>query len=173
MKKTSVRITMKKVIIDYGLIILDDHLFSSEVKHVLECKARRRDVSVNELSCQTLRDVGLCLYYGYRIRKDKNKAFEYLAYCFDYGYAEKYSRLGEVAYYLGLMAEEQGIPYDFFYKISSDERYSGGKYHYGLVLLDSRYKTYNYEEGINLIKEAEQDGWPPAIEFMRKYGILL
>lgn len=165
---------MKKVIIEYGSIILDDQLFSSEVKHVLECKARRRDIKPEALPCQTLRDVGLCLYYGYRIRKDKNKAFYYLINCLDNGFAEKYPRLGEVAYYLGLIAEEQGNPYDeYFYKTSSDEKYSGGKFRYGLTLLDDRRKSYNFEEGIALVKEAVQEGWPPAVEFMEKYGKLL
>ena len=165
---------MKKVIIEYERVILDDQCFSSEVKRVLACKARRRDVDLEALSCQALRDVGLCLCYGYRIRKDKDKAFEYLINCLDKGYAEKFPGLGEVAYYLGLIAEEQGIPFDdWFYKLSSDEKYSGGKFRYGLVLLDDRRKTYNYEEGMGLIEEAVQEEWPPAIEFMEKYGKLL
>lgn len=65
---------MKKAIYHNNERVLYDGDFSEEVRAVLACKARKRDVDVSKLSSKTLLDVGLCLYYGYRIRKDHNKA---------------------------------------------------------------------------------------------------
>ena len=164
---------MKKIIVEHGTIILDDRNFSAEVLHVIDCKARKREVETRELSCQTQHHVGLCLYFGYRIRKDPNKAFHYLISCLDRGYPDKYPGLGEVAFYVGKMQAEWGLNSDWVFKIAKEWGYPGAKFHYGLALLDDRFETYNFEEGISQIKEASEEGWPPAVEFMRNYGILL
>ena len=74
---------MKKAIYCNGESILNDGDFSDEVKTVLACKARNKDVNMSNLSSKSLLDIGLCLYYGYRIRKNHDKAINYFFRCTD------------------------------------------------------------------------------------------
>ncbi len=168
---------MKKVIVENGITILDDHQFSDEVKQVLSVRASSRKIDYKTLSVKTLHDVGLCLYYGYRIRKDRYKAFNYLILCVDRAFDDRNKDSAEAAYYVGRMLDDMEIECAYrhahLYKYAAECGHTGGKYHYGLALLDDRNEDYNEENGLKLIHEAAEEGFDEAAAFIEKFSNII
>ena len=180
---------MKKAIYFNKERILYDGDFSDEVRNVLACKARKRDVDMSKLSSKTLLDIGLCLYYGYRIRKNHNKAGNYFLLCTDKGNPE---HAGIAAYYAGIIWEESNLIMKkwsnrelsldwtkhscsdhcsfLIYEVSKKFNFPGGIYRLGLCQLEyTDSGLHDIDSGIANIIKAAEDGWLEAQQFIADY----